>query len=322
MKTLLHTKYASPEFLQIIDVEKPVPKEKQLLIKVQATTVNRTDCATLRAHPAIMRLVTGLFKPRKSKLGTDFAGVVEAIGSKVTKYKIGDKVFGFGDMSLASHAEYVVVAENNPLGIIPEGFTFQQAAASLEGVHYALNFTNKVKISSATKILVNGATGAIGSACLQLAKYYGATVTAVCRGEHFKQVESMGANKLIDYTTEDFTKLNEQFDYVFDAVGKSSFGKCKALLKPKGTFLSSELGKGSQNIFLGLLTPIFCKKKVIFPFPANIQKSIDTICQIISEGKFDPLIDKEYAFADIINAYHHVEGGQKVGNVIINFEND
>lgn len=322
MKTLLHTKYASPEFLKIIDVEKLEPKANQLLIKVVATTVNRTDCANLRAQPAIMRLVTGLFKPRKSKLGSDFAGIIEAVGSEVSKFKSGDKVFGFSDMSLASHAEYVLVTEKNALGVIPESFTYQQAAASLEGVHYAINFINKVKISSDTKILVNGATGAIGSACVQLAKYYGATVTAVCRGEHFKQVESMGANKLIDYTTNDFTKLNEQFDYVFDAVGKSYFAKCKAILKPKGVYFSSELGKGAQNLYLGLLTPIFCKKKVKFPFPANIQQSIDTICQIINVGKFNPLMDKEYSFSDIINAYHYVESGQKIGNVIINFEND
>jgi len=321
MKASIYTKYGPPSVLKIQDVEKPTPKNNEVLIKVHATTVNRTDCAMLRAKPFIMRFFTGLFKPQKQTLGTDFAGVIEAIGKDVVNFKIGDKVFGFDDGGLSSQAQFMTFAENKAILKMPEGISFEQAAASIEGAHYAYNFINKVTITNEHKILVNGATGAIGSAMVQLLKFYGTTVTAVCNTKNTALIRSIGADKIIDYTKEDFTKtLNEQYDFVFDAVGKSTFGKCKHLLKKGGVYISSELGPMVQNPFLALVTPLLGGKKVIFPIPLHPEKSLEFVKKSIEEGSFKAVIDRKYSLAEIADAYTYVETGEKTGNVVILIE--
>ncbi len=318
MQAATYEQYGSPDVLQIKEVEKPVPKEREVLIRVYAATVNRTDCAMLRAKPFIMRFVTGLFKPGKSITGTDFAGMIEAVGKDVTAFKAGDKVFGFDDSGVCSHARYLTLSEDKALSTLPENTSYQQAAASLEGAHYAYNFINKVDLKSGHKVLVNGATGAIGSAAVQMLTYFGAVVTAVCDTKNIALVKSLGADKVIDYTKEDFTTQDDQkYDFMFDTVGKSSFARCKPLLQPKGVYISSELGAMAQNPFLALLTPLTGGKKVVFPIPTDTKGSISFIKKLMEEGKFKPVIDRTYPLAQIAEAYRYVEKGQKTGNVVI-----
>ena len=321
MKAIVCTKYGPPDVLQLKEVEKPVPKDNEVLIKVYATTVNRTDCATIRAKPFFARLFTGIFKPKKQIPGTEFAGKIEAVGKNVTSLKAGDKVFGFDDQGLGAHAQYITIAEDKELTIIPRNITYEQAAASTEGAHYAYNFINKVNIKSGQKVLVNGATGAIGSAAVQLLKYFNVNVTAVCNTKNIELVKSLGANKVIDYTKEDFTKDEEKYHFVFDTVGKSSFAKCKPLLQSGGIYISSDLGYLAQNVFLPLITPIIKpligNKKTVFPFPTDIKRTVLLIKKLIEEAKFKAVIDRKYPLEQIVDAYKYVETGQKTGNVVI-----
>jgi len=317
MKAAIYESYGSPSVIKVQKAEKPTPQNNEVLIRVYAATVNRTDCAMLRARPVIMRFFTGLLKPKNPIPGTDFAGKIEAIGKEVAKLKVGDKVFGFDDGGLRSHAQYMTLSEDNALTTMPTNITYEQAAASVEGAHYALNFINKVDIKSGQKVLVNGATGAIGSAAVQLLKYFGADVTAVCNTNNSALVKSIGANKVINYTKEDFTKSNEKYHFVFDTVGKSSFAKCKPLLETAGVYISSELGWMAQNPFFALTTPIFGGKKVIFPIPTDRKGSVLFIKQLIEEGKFEAIIDRKYSLDKIAEAFKYVEAGQKIGNVII-----
>jgi len=307
MKAIVYTKYGPPDVLELKEVEKPTPKDNEVLIRVYATTVNRTDCAMLRAEPFIMRFFTGLLKPNKSILGTDFAGKIEAVGKDVESLKVGDKVFGFDDSGLSSHAQYMTLSEYKGLTTIPNNISYEQAAASMEGAHYAYNFINKVNLKSGQKVLVNGATGAIGSAAVQLLKYFGVNVTAVCNTKNIELVKSIGAKKVIDYTKEDFTKNNEKYNFIFDTVGKSSFAKCKPLLQSGGVYISSELGSMAQNPFFALITPIIGNKKVIFPIPTDCRRSVLFIKKLSGEGKFKAVIDRKYSLEEIAEAYRYVE---------------
>lgn len=326
MKAIVYTKYGSPDVLQLKDVEKPTPKENEILVKVKATTVNRTDCANLTAKPFIMRFSLGLSKPRKPILGTEFAGIIEAVGEKVKDFVVGDKVFGFDDSILSSYAEFTTIAADKGLATMPEGLSYEEATASVEGVHYAFNFLNKVKLKAGDKVLVNGASGGIGTATVQLLKYNKAEITAVCNTKNMDLVKSLGASKVIDYTKDDFTKVNEQYHYVFDTVGKSSFGKCKRLLVPGGVYISSELGRGSQNLFLSLISAIFGSipgqggKKVKFPYPPDIKRSVVFIKKRIEEGNYQPVIERKYPLEQVSDAFRYVLQGQKTGNVVITIE--
>jgi len=317
MKAAYYTKYGSPDVLRIREVEKPTPQNKEVLIRVYAATVNRTDSAMLRAKPWFMRFFTGLLKPNKPIPGTDFAGRIEAVGKDIESFKAGDKVFGFDDSGVRSHAQYMTISEENAMTTIPENISYEQAAGSIEGAHYAYNFINKVDLRSGQKVLVNGATGAIGSAAVQLLKYFEADITAVCRGQNTELVKSLGADKVIDYEKEDFTKSGEKYDYVFDTVGKSSFAKCKPLLESGGIYISSELGRMAQNIFFAITTPIFGKKVVKFPNPLDRRRSVLLIKKLSEEGNFKAVIDRKYSLEDIAEAFLYVEKGHKIGNVII-----
>ena len=320
MKALIYTRYGKTDVLQLKEVSKPIPRDNEVLVKVFATTVNRTDCATIRAKPFFMRLVTGLLRPLKQTPGTAFAGKVETVGRNVSSVNVGDEVFGFDDQGAMAHAEYTSVSENKIVRI-PNTISFDQAAASIEGAHYAYNFINKVAIGKEHKVLVNGATGAIGSAAVQLIKYFGAEVTAVCATKHIDLVKSLGADKVIDYTCSDFTKDDQQYDYIFDAVGKSSFLKCKHLLNTGGVYISSDLGYMWQNLILplvtGVISPLLGGKKTIFPTPKNIQGSLLLVKELMEQRKFKAVIDSEYPLKDIVDAYEYVEKGHKLGNIVI-----
>ena len=322
MKAAIYENYGEPSVLEIKNVENPTPKDNEVLIKVYAATVNRSDCAMLRAKPFIMRFTTGFFRPNKSILGTDFAGKIEAVGKDAKSLKVGDKVFGFDDGGLCSHAQYMTLSEDDALAIMPSNISYEQATASIEGAHYAYNFINKVSLTSGQKVLVNGATGAIGSAMIQLLNYFEVDVTAVCNAENFELVESLGARKTIDYLKEDFTKDDQKYDCVFDAVGKSSFGKCRPLLKSGGVYISSELGWMAQNIFLALMKPIIGNKKVIFPMPLDRLASVLLIKKLSEAGKFRAVIDRKYPLEEIAEAFKYVLKGQKIGNVVITMEDN
>ena len=320
MKAIVYTKYGSPAVLALKEIEKPVIKDNEILIKVKATTVNRTDCAMLRAKPFIMRFLTGFFKPKNPILGTEFAGEVEAVGAAVVSFKKGDKVFGFDDVGLSAYAEYMTIAADKALTTIPENISYEQAAASCEGAHYAYNMINKVNLTSGQKVLVNGASGGIGSAAVQLLKYFGADVVAVCNTKNIELVKGLGADRVIDYLTTDFTKDDQKYDFIFDTVGKSSFTQCKPLLNAGGAYISSELGWMAQNIFYALVTPLMGSKKVIFPIPKDIKASILLIKKLIEEQKFKTVIDRKYPLEQIADAFRYVETGQKTGNVVISLE--
>ncbi|MBS1517858.1 MAG: NAD(P)-dependent alcohol dehydrogenase [Bacteroidetes bacterium] len=317
MKAAVHYQYGSSDVIKIREVEKPVPGKDEVLVRVRSATVNRTDCAMLTAKPFFMRLQTGLIKPGKIISGTDFAGGVEAAGENVSMFKAGDRIFGFDDNGLSSHAEYLTISEKNAVAKIPGEFSFEEAAASIEGAHYAYNFLNKVDLKSGQKVLVNGASGAIGSAALQLLKYYGADVTAVCDGKNTGLVISLGADKVIDYEKENFTHTDEKFDFVFDTVGKSTFGKCKRILKSGGVYISSELGPYAQNPFLTLFTKVFGNKKVKFPLPLNRLRSVLFIRKLLEDGLFRPVIDRKYDLDETGEAFRYVLKGQKTGNVVL-----
>jgi len=317
MKASVYSKYGPPDVLQIKEVEKPVPKDNELLIKIIATSVNRTDSGFRQPEYLIVRLVGGLFKPKKKILGSELAGVVEAIGKNVKAFKPGDSVFGLSTFNFGTHAEYSCIAEDKSIAIKPSNMNYNEAAAVCDGAFLALSNIRKIDFKSSPEILINGASGSIGSASVQLAKYFGAKITAVCNTRDFKLLKSLGADEVIDYTKEDFTNNGKQYDVVIDAVGKSSFFRCRKILKPHGMYISTELGYLSQNIFLALLTPVFGGKKVLFPIPRDNKEDILFFKEIIEAGKYKAVIDRTYPFEQIIEATKYVETGRKVGNVVI-----
>jgi NADPH:quinone reductase-like Zn-dependent oxidoreductase len=320
MKAAVRRRYGSLNDLKIETIEKPIAGENEVLIKVHSTTVNRTDYAVLTGKPYIMRFFTGILKPTLIIPGTDFAGQIEAVGKKVSSFKVNDRVCGFDDQGLASQAEYMVFPEDGPMMKVPAKFNYELAAASLEGAHYAYNFINKVDLKAGHKVLLNGATGAIGSALLQFLKYYKIYVTCVCDTSNRELIHSLGADKIFDYSSQDFTRDEEKYDFVFDAVGKSTFAKCKPLLKKGGVYISSELGPMAQNLYLPLTTKLMGNKRVIFPLPSDIKRTMQFIKELIDEGKFTPLIDSIYSLENIAEAYQYVNKGQKTGNIIISYQ--
>ena len=318
MKAAVHTRYGPPDVVRIADVEKPTAKDHEVLVKVYATSVNRTDCGFLSGKPFIVRLFSGLLRPKATVLGCEFAGAVEALGSGVTSFEVGDRVYGFSEWRFGAHAEYLTMPEDGSLATMPANVPFEEAACSTEGSHYALSLISRAKIGGGQHVLVNGATGAIGAAAVQLLKRLGAVVTAVCGAEHVELVRGLGADRVIDYTAQDFTKDEQTYDVVLDAVGKSSFGRCKRLLKPRGIYLSSDLGLLAQNPILALITPLFRGRKVMFPIPPKYTKErVQGFKEMIESGEFTPVIDRRYPLDEIVEAYRYVETGQKIGNVVI-----
>jgi NADPH:quinone reductase-like Zn-dependent oxidoreductase len=317
MKAIIHTKYGPPEVAQLMEVTKPTPKENEVLVKVYASTVNRTDSGFRSAEYFISRFWSGLLRPKYKTLGCEFAGVIEEIGKNVTSFKKGDKVFGYNDKTCGGHGEYLTIAENDAITFIPESLNFYEAAPLTEGSHYALNNIRASKIQAGQNALVYGATGAIGSAAVQLLKYLGVNVTAVCNTKNVQLVKSLGADVVIDYQTQDFTKTNKTFEFIFDAVGKSSFGQCKPLLTLKGIYISTELGKNAENVFLALIAPMKKGKKVLFPIPTMSKEDVIFLKELADKKAFKPVIDRFYPLEQIVEAYKYVESGQKTGNVVI-----
>ncbi|HMR91721.1 MAG TPA: NAD(P)-dependent alcohol dehydrogenase [Chitinophagaceae bacterium] len=317
MKATFRSRYGGPEVLSVKELKMPALRPHELLVSVHTTTVNRTDCGVLRGSPFIFRFFTGLFRPRYASTGTDFAGVVEAVGHKVSRFKAGDRVFGFNDTGWGSHSAYFTVPENGPVTHIPDSISFETAAASAEGAHYAWNYIRKTGMKAGDKVMVYGATGAIGSAAIQILKQHtGATVTAVCNTKNLERIKALGPDRVIDYEKEDFTAGGEQYHFILDAVGKSSFGICKKLLLPGGKYMSSELAPGNQNLYLPLTTR-FSKKRMVFPLPSDIKNSLSLMKGLLAAGKFSPLTDRSYPLEQIADAFAYVSSGRKTGNVLL-----
>ena len=320
MKAITRKKYGSPEVLQIQEIEKPTPDANQLLVRVHATTVNRTDCAILSGKPFVMRFISGLFKPKAAIPGTDFAGQVEAVGANVKSFKVGDKVWGLNDEGLSSHAQYMLMDENQSIVTMPNIFSYAESVACAEGAHYAYNVLNKVKISEGDRVLINGATGAIGSACLQILRSMNAEISVVGNTKNIELLKSLGAEKVYDYLKEDFTKsARDKYKYIFDTVGKSTFGACKHLLEDNGVYISSELGPNNENLYLPLMTKLKGGKRVLFPIPSDCKRSLLFVKNLIEAGKFKAVIDKKYTMEEIKSAYYYVISGEKTGNVVISY---
>lgn len=318
MRAATRTSYGKPDVLSVTDLPTPEPADDELLVRVRATTVNRTDCGILLGKPAVMRLFTGVRAPRSAVPGTDFAGEVVATGSAVTTFRPGERVWGFSDNgSLASQAEYLTIRHDAAIARIPEGVDFVQAAASAEGAHYGLNFMKRAHYVPGQRVCVYGATGAIGSAVVQLLVAEGSDVTAFCRGEHAELVRALGPSTVVDYTAQDLATYDDRFDLVFDAVGKSRFSAAKPLLGRSGRYVSSELGPHGQNLYLPLTTRLTRGPKVDFPVPTNARGTIQRLCELLAEGRFRPLIDRHFALEDVRGAYEYVLTGKKLGNVIL-----
>jgi NADPH:quinone reductase-like Zn-dependent oxidoreductase len=318
VRAAVRTRYGPPEVVRVVEVPSPVPGEGEVLVRVHATTVNRTDCGFRAAHPWIVRFLAGLSKPKVTILGCEFAGVVESLGAGVTAFEPGDRVFGFSEDRFGAHAQYLTMPVDGAIATMPADLGFVEAAPSTEGSHYALSAIRSARVRGGQRVLVNGATGAIGSAAVQILKDLGATVTAVCPTEHVELVRGLGPDRVVDYLAEDFTRDEQRYDVVLDAVGKSSFGRCKRLLVPGGRYLSSDLGPLSQNPFLALVTPLFGGRRVLFPIPKpHGRREMVYVKQLIETGSFAPLIDRRYPLDEIVDAYRYVETGQKVGNVVI-----
>ena len=317
MKAAVQARYGPPEVVRISEVQKPTTKDNEVLVKIHATTVNRTDCACRAAKPFFMRFFTGLTKPRAKVLGNEFAGMVAEVGVGVRSFNVGDRVFGYNEGPFGAHAEYLSISQGGSLATIPANLTYEEAAPSTEGSHYALAHIRAAKIRSGQDVLVYGASGAIGSAAVQLLKSLGANVTAVCNTDSMELVRGLGADKVIDYTAADFTKDEQTYDVVLDSVGKSTFSQCKRLLKPGGIYISSELGPLAQNPFLALVAPFHRGKKVMFPIPKHDQEMISYLKALMESGKFRPVVDRTYPLDQVVEAYRYVETGQKTGNVVI-----
>jgi NADPH:quinone reductase-like Zn-dependent oxidoreductase len=262
-------------------------------------------------------LINGLFRPRKRILGSEFAGEIEAIGKAVKAFKPGDPVFGLSTGRFGTHAQYVCIPEQGPIAIKPANVSYEEAAAVCDGLMLAMTFIREIDFLEPQRILINGASGSIGSACVQLAKLYGAKITAVCNTKNIDLVRSLGAERVIDYAKDDFTQDNQIYDVVIDAVGKSSFFRCKRLLKRGGVYYSTDLGFLAQNIFLALWTRVFSSKKVKFPIPKESKKDIEFFKEIIEAGKYKAVVDRRYSLDQIVEATRYVETGQKTGNVVI-----
>ena len=316
MKAVVYDRYGPPEVQRLEDVERPVPRDDEVLVKIHATTVTRTDCGIRAGKPFLVRLIFGLRRPRQRILGTELAGEIEAVGASVSKFAVGDLVFGStAAFKSGTHAEFVCISEHGPLALKPAAMTFEEAAPVTDGAVLALMCLQSVHAHVGLTILVYGASGAIGTAGVQLAKHFGADVTAVCGTKNLELARSLGADRVIDYTQEDFTKNGLTYDVIFDAVGKQSFSRCKGSLKRGGAYVATD---GLRNIFLAMWTSRFGDKKVLFPIPPHYtQASVLLFKELIEAGQFRAVIDRCYPLEEVVEATRYVETEQKTGNVVL-----
>jgi NADPH:quinone reductase-like Zn-dependent oxidoreductase len=311
MKAVVHDRYGPPEVLRLEDVERPSPNEGEVLVRVRATTVTRSDCAWRSSTPFFSRFFTGFRRPKRRVLGTEFSGEVEALGEGVTEFRVGDRVFGAS--IFGAHAELVPVLAGGAVAHMPVGMSFEEAAAVSDGAILALNVLSPVELGPGRTILVYGASGSIGTAGVQLARHFGAEITAVCDTKHVELVRSLGADEVIDYTQEDFRRNGVEYEVIFDAVGKLRFGRCKGSLKPGGAFLPTD---GFGNFAMALWP--FGDRKVRLKIPPRYDKEhVLLLKELIEAGQYRAVIDRTYPLEDVVEATRYVETGQKTGNVVL-----
>jgi NADPH:quinone reductase-like Zn-dependent oxidoreductase len=325
MKAIVQERYGSPDVLWLEEVEKPVPADNEVLVRIDAAVVTPPDCAFRKAEPSITRLFNGLLRPKISILGGDFAGVIEAIGNNTTRFKTGDQVYGTS-ASFGAHAEYICLPEHGGLALMPDNMTCEEAVALSDGALTALPFLrDHGQVRKGQNVLINGASGSVGAAAVQLAKYFGAEVTGVSSTMNLDLVRSLGADKVIDYTQQDFTRTGETYDVIFDAVGKSSFSRCKASLKQRGIYLTTVL---SAAIPLQMLwTARFRGKQAIIALtglrsPEDKANDLAFLGELAEAGMIRPVIDRRYSLGQIADAHRHVETGHKKGSVVVVVDHD
>ncbi|MDP9275516.1 MAG: NAD(P)-dependent alcohol dehydrogenase [Chloroflexota bacterium] len=324
MKAVVYDRYGPPDVLRLDEVERPVPKEDEVLVKVHAAAVTRADCATREANrrsgfalSLISRLISGVRRPKQRILGTELAGEVAAIGAAVNEFAVGDRVFGTSGFRFGAHAEFICMRESARIAHMPAGMGFEEAAAICDGGLNALWCLRLAALRRGQRILVYGASGAIGTAAVQLAKYFGADVTAVSSTKNLELIRSLGADRVIDYTQEDFTKNGEMYDVIFDAVGKHSFRRCRRSLKPGGFYLETDLGFLWHVPILALVTRRIGDKKVTLGITRYTKKDVLFLKELIETGKYRAVIDRHYPLEDVVEATRYVETEQKTGNVVL-----
>ncbi|WP_457255226.1 NAD(P)-dependent alcohol dehydrogenase [Pedococcus sp. P5_B7] len=317
MRAAVYTEYGGPDVVRVTDVEAPKPGPTDLLVQVHATTVNRTDVAFRAGQPTFARIVYGIRGPKATILGCEFAGTVIDAGEADSAFAVGDTVFGYVEGPFGAHAELLVVPQRGSVAKIPAGLSFDMAVAGTEGSHYALGMIRAAGVRAGDAVLVNGASGGIGSAAVQLLHHLGAKVTAVCFAEQVDLVRGLGADRVIDCTAEDFTRDASRYDLVLDAVGKSTFTAARRVLKARGTYISSELGPALQNPRRALVAPLSRGQRVRFPIPTHNQAMIESLAALMESGAFRPVIDRTYPLDEIVEAHRYAGSGQKIGNVVV-----
>jgi NADPH:quinone reductase-like Zn-dependent oxidoreductase len=315
MRAVVYDRYGPPEVLRLEEVERPSPEAGELLVRIHATTVTRTDTGLRSAEYFISRFVTGLLRPKQQILGSEFAGEVEAVGSAVTEFAVGDEVFGV--TARGAHAELLALPESGAVAHKPAGISFEEAAAVCDGAALALACLRKAELQEGQSILVYGASGSVGTAGVQLAKHFGAQVTAVCNTKNLELVRSLGAGAVIDYTREDFTTDGRTYDVVFDAVGKQSFRRSRRSLKPSGIYVDTDLGFLWQVPLLVLLTRWIGDRKVKLGITNYAKADVLFLKQLIEAGEYRAVIDRTYPLEEVVAATRYVETGQKTGNVVL-----
>jgi NADPH:quinone reductase-like Zn-dependent oxidoreductase len=315
MRAVVYDRYGPPDVLRLEEVERPEPKDDDVLVRIHATTVNRTDCGLRSAEYFISRFVTGLLRPKNKILGMELAGEVEAVGAAVTDFAVGDHVFGV--TGHGAHAEFVCLPESAPLAHKPAGMPFDEAAAVCDGAALALACLRKADLRKGRSILVYGASGSVGTAAVQLATHFGADVTAVCNTKNLELVSSLGADAMIDYTQEDFTENGKTYDVVFDAVGKHSFRRSRRSLKPGGIYVETDLGFMWHVPALALVTRLIGNKRVALGIARYTKEDVLFLKELIEAGKYRAVIDRRYPLEDVVEATRYVETGQKTGNVVL-----
>lgn len=315
MRAVVFDRYGPPEVLRVEQVPKPEPADDELLVRVRATSVTRTDCGFRAADPFFARVFTGLRRPKHRTPGMELSGVVEAVGAAVTEFSVGDEVFGV--KGSGANADYVCIREGAGVARKPASLSFEEAAVLSDGASIARACLAKAELGPGRSIVVYGATGAIGTAGVQLAKATGAHVTAVCNTKNVDLVRSLGVDRVIDYEREDFTRDGEVYDVIFDAVGKHSFRRCRRSLKPDGIFITTDLGFLWHVPFLALGTRLVGRKRVTLPIPRYTKDDVLHVKALVEAGRYRPVIDRVYPLEQVVEATRYVETGQKTGNVVL-----
>jgi NADPH:quinone reductase-like Zn-dependent oxidoreductase len=317
MRAVVHDRYGKPDVLQLADVERPVPNEDEILVKIHASSVTRTDCGLRSAKPFISRFITGLRRPKRRILGMEFAGEVEAVGAAVREFRVGDRVFGV--KGFGANAQFVCVRESAPVAHMPVGLTFEEAAAVSDGVCMALPCMRKreAQIGKGRRVLVYGASGSVGTAAVQLLRHFEADVTAVCNTKNVELVRSLGADEVIDYEQSDFTKNGKTYDVIVDAVGKHSFRRCRRSLRPGGVYVTTDLGFMWHAPLLMMLTRWIGDKRSTIGVARYRKEDVVLVKKLIEAGEYRAVIDRRYPLEDVVEATRYVETGQKTGNVVL-----